>query len=120
MPHRNHRNGSRLSNIKNLITLSYGKGCIWTEKFVAEDLSEEDIVGLVFGFELVATDGAVGASQVAGFPGEVEGAEGDGNVLGELWAGGGVDGCGEGKLLRSRRVSRAWMIFLGSARTGMR
>ena len=37
---------------------------------MAEDLREEDIVGLVFGFELVA----VGAS-------EVEGAEGGGNVL---------------------------------------
>jgi hypothetical protein len=35
-------------------------GCIWTEEFMAEDLCEEDIVGLVFGFELVATDGAVG------------------------------------------------------------
>jgi hypothetical protein len=43
-------------------------------------------------FELVATDGAVGASEVAAFPGLVEGAEGGGNVLGELWAGGGVNG----------------------------
>jgi hypothetical protein len=39
------------------------------EEFVAEDLGEEDIVGLVLGFELVATDGAAGASQVAWFPG---------------------------------------------------
>jgi hypothetical protein len=61
--------GSRLSNVKILITLSYGEGCIWTEEFMAEDLSEEDIVGLVFGFELVATDGAVGASEVSWFPG---------------------------------------------------
>jgi hypothetical protein len=51
---------------------------------MAEDLGEEDIVGLVFGFEAVATDGAVGAAQLAGFPREVEGAEGGGNVLGEL------------------------------------
>jgi hypothetical protein len=29
---------------------------------VTEDLGEEDIVGLVFGFEAVATDGAVGSS----------------------------------------------------------
>jgi hypothetical protein len=36
---------------------------------MAEDLGEEDIVGLVFGFELVATEGAVGASEVAWFPG---------------------------------------------------
>jgi hypothetical protein len=35
---------------------------------MAEDLSEEDIVGDVFGFELVATDGAVGAAQVSWFP----------------------------------------------------
>jgi hypothetical protein len=47
---------------------------------MTEDFSEEDIVCLVFGFEHLATDGAVGASQVAGFPGSVEGAEGGGNV----------------------------------------
>jgi hypothetical protein len=86
------RDGSTLSNVKILITLSYGKGCIRTEEFMAEDLGEEDIVGLVFGFEPVATDGAVGAAEVAGFLGQVEGAEGGGNVLGELGAGGGVDG----------------------------
>jgi hypothetical protein len=57
-----------VSNIKILITLSYGEGCVWAEKFMAEDLSEEDIVGDVFGFELVATDGAVGAAQVSWFP----------------------------------------------------
>jgi hypothetical protein len=56
---------------------------------MTEDLSEEDIACLVFGFEHLATDGAVGASQVAGFPGSVEGAEGGGNVLWELRAGGG-------------------------------
>ena len=54
------RDLSVLSNIKILITLSYGKGCVRTQEFMAEDLCEEDIVGLVFGFELVATDGAVG------------------------------------------------------------
>jgi hypothetical protein len=32
---------------------------------MAEDLCEENIVGLVFGFELVATDGAVGGAEVA-------------------------------------------------------
>jgi hypothetical protein len=58
-----------LSNVKILITLSYGEGGIWTEEFMAEDLGEEDIVGLVSGFEFEATDGAVGASEVAGFPG---------------------------------------------------
>jgi hypothetical protein len=66
---------------------------------MAEDLGEEDIVGLVFGFEAVATDGAVGAPQVAGFPRQVEGAEGGGNVLGELRTGGGVDGLGGRKAL---------------------
>ena len=35
---------------------------------MAEDLGEEDIVGLVFGFELVAADGAEGAAEVAWFP----------------------------------------------------
>jgi hypothetical protein len=90
-----YRNVSGLSNIKILITLSYGKGCVRSEEFVTEDLGEEDIVGDVFWFELVATDGAVGASQVSWFPREVEGAEGGGNVLGELGAGGGVNGlCG--------------------------
>ena len=61
----------RLSAIeyKILITLAYGEGCVRSEEFMAEDLGEEDIVGDVFGFELVATEGAVGASQVAGFPG---------------------------------------------------
>jgi hypothetical protein len=61
--------GSGLSNIKILITLAYGEGSVWTEEFVTEDLGEEDIVGNVFWFELVATDGAVGASQVSWFPG---------------------------------------------------
>ena len=32
---------------------------------MAEDLGEEDIVGLVFGFEPVAADGGVGAAEVA-------------------------------------------------------
>jgi hypothetical protein len=70
---------SVILDIEILVTLSYGEGCIGTE-----DLGEEDIVGDVFGFELVATDGAVGASEVAWFPREVEGAEGGGNVLWEL------------------------------------
>ena len=43
---------------------------------MAEDLGEEDVVGLVSGFELVAADGAVGASEVAGLPGFVQRAEG--------------------------------------------
>jgi hypothetical protein len=32
---------------------------------MSEDLGEEDIVGDVFGFEAVATDGAVGGAEVA-------------------------------------------------------
>ena len=66
---------------------------------MAEDLSEEDIVGLVFGFELVATESAVGAAEVSWFPGQVEGAEGRGHVLWELGAGGGVNGVGGRKAL---------------------
>jgi hypothetical protein len=55
-----YRDGSRLSNVKILIALPDRKGGIWTEEFMSEDLCEEDIVGLVLGFEHVATDGAVG------------------------------------------------------------
>ena len=51
---------------------------------MTEDLGEENIVGNILGFELVATEGAVGAAQVAWFPREVEGAEGGGNGLWEL------------------------------------
>jgi hypothetical protein len=54
------RDVSRLSNVKILITLADRKGCIRSQEFMAEDLCEEDIVGLVLGFELVATDGDVG------------------------------------------------------------
>jgi hypothetical protein len=43
------------------------------QEFVAEDLGEEDIVGLVFGFELVATDGAIGGAEVSWFPGKAQG-----------------------------------------------
>jgi hypothetical protein len=53
-------------------------------------MAEEDIVRSGFWFELVATDGAVGGAQVAGFPELVEGAEGGGNVLGSC--GPGIDG----------------------------
>ena len=61
---------------------------------MAEDLGQEDVVGLVLGFKLVAADGSVGAAEVAGFPGFVQRAESGGNVLGQLRAGGGVDGIG--------------------------
>jgi hypothetical protein len=37
--------GLGLSNVKILITLSYGEGCVRSQEFVAEDLGEEDIVG---------------------------------------------------------------------------
>ena len=43
---------------------------------MAEDLGQEDVVGLVLGFELVAADSAVGRAQVACFPGFVQRAEG--------------------------------------------
>ena len=79
-----------LSNIKILITLSYGDGWVRSKEFMSEDLSEDDIVG----FELVSTDGAVG------------GAEGPVVVLTAL---------GEGKLLRFRS---GWMNVSGSS--GMR
>jgi hypothetical protein len=63
------RNGSGLSNIKILITLSHGEGCVRSQEFMAKDLGEEDIVGDVLGFELVATVGAIGGAEVAGFQG---------------------------------------------------
>ena len=37
-----------------------------------KDLGEEDVVGLVRGFEEVAADGGVGRAQVAWFPGLVQ------------------------------------------------
>ena len=69
-------------DVKILVTLPNRKGCIWPQEFMAEDL------GLVFGFELVAADGAVGRAQVAWFPGFVQRAESVGDVLGQLRAGG--------------------------------
>jgi len=51
---------------------------------MAEDLGQEDVVGLVSGFELVAADGSVGAAEVARFPGFVQRAEGGGDVLRQL------------------------------------
>ena len=47
------------------ITLPDREGGIGTEESMTEDLGEEDIVGDVVGFELVAEDGAVGAAEVA-------------------------------------------------------
>jgi len=44
-------------------------------------MGEEDVIGLVRGFEEVAADGDVGAAEVAWFPGLVQRAEGVGNVL---------------------------------------
>jgi hypothetical protein len=85
---------------------------------VAEDLGEEDIVGLVFGLELVATDGAVGAAQVAGFPREIEGAEGGGNVLGELGAGGGVNGLWGREALEGPESIERLDKFLGVGQDG--
>jgi hypothetical protein len=42
----------------------------------------------------VAADCSIGRAEVARFPGFVQRAEGGGNVLGQLRAGGGVDGIG--------------------------
>ncbi len=72
---------------------------------MAEDLGKEDVIGLVRGFEAVATDGAVGAAEVARFPGFVQRAEGVGNVLWELRAGGGVDGIGARKTFEIPELS---------------
>ncbi|HSZ78605.1 MAG TPA: hypothetical protein VK775_14470, partial [Chthoniobacterales bacterium] len=85
---------------------------------MAEDLGEEDIVGDVFGFELVAADGAVGAAEVTWFPGQVEGAESGGHVLGELWAGGGVNGCGRREAFEVPESVEGLDDFLGVAENG--
>jgi hypothetical protein len=45
---------------------------------VAKDLGQEDVVGLVLGLEPVAANGFVGASEVARFPGLVQGTKGMG------------------------------------------
>jgi hypothetical protein len=37
-----------------LITLSYGKRCVRSQEFMAKDLGQEDVVGLVSWFEHVA------------------------------------------------------------------
>jgi hypothetical protein len=72
-----------------------------------------------FGFELVAAEGAVGAAQVAGFPpGSFQGAEGGGNVLGELWAGGGVHGCGGREALEISESVEGLDKFLGVGQNG--
>jgi hypothetical protein len=108
-----------ISNVKILIALSYRKGCIRSEQLVAEDLGQEDVVGLVSGFELVAADSSVGASEVAGFPGFVQRAEGVGNVLRQLRAGGGVDGIGALEGFEIPESVEGLDDFFGSARTGI-
>ena len=81
---------------------------------MAEDLGQEDVVGLVFGLEPVAADGSVGASEVARFPGLVQGNEGVRNVLWELGAAGGVDGIGAQECFHDAEVlqgadDQAWL-----------
>src|SRR6516162_10329577 len=89
-----YQNASFSHDIEIVIALPDGQRCIRSEQLVAEDLGQEDVVGLVCGFKLVAADGSVGASQIAWFPGFVQRAESGGDVLGQLRAGGGVDGIG--------------------------
>jgi hypothetical protein len=69
-------------NVKILVTLADEERCVRPQELVAEDLGQEDVVGLVLGLEPVAADGSVGASEVARFPGLVQGTEGVGNILG--------------------------------------
>jgi hypothetical protein len=61
--------GSAFYDIEILIALPHRKRCVRSREFMAEDLGEEDVVGLVSGFEAVAADGSVGAAEVAGFQG---------------------------------------------------
>jgi hypothetical protein len=64
---------SSFYDVKILVALPDGEGGGTWEEFVAEDFCDED-VGHVFGFEAVAADSGVGASQVSWFPGLVQGA----------------------------------------------
>lgn len=81
-----------LSNVKILVALPDGEGSGPWEEFMAEDFCNEDVLGHVFGFKEVAADSGVGASQVAWFPGLVQGTEGVGDVLSELRPGGSAEG----------------------------
>jgi hypothetical protein len=107
------RDGSRLSNIKILITLSYGEGCVRSQEFMTEDLSEKDIVGLVLGFEAVAVDGAVGSS--ASGPSFQVG-RGSRRRRKRTWGVGGrwvLTALGEGKLFNDRRAFEGLNKFPG-------
>ena len=88
-----------ISNVEILVALPDGEGGGPWEEFMTEDFCDEDVLGHVYGFKAVAADSGIGASQVAWFPGLVQGAEGVGDVLRELGAGGRVDGIGARKAL---------------------
>ena len=85
-----------------------------------QDLGQEDVVGHVLRLEPVAADGAVGAAQVARFPGKVALAEGDFDLVvkGVLGADMGALGIGVGTDMERRR-SKAARTRFGAARTGM-
>jgi len=87
-----YQNDSIPYDIEILVALPDGEGSGPWEEFMAEDFCDGRCPRSCFGFKAVAADSGVGASQVAWFPGKGEGAEGSRNVLGELRAGGGVDG----------------------------
>ena len=76
-----YQNDSSPCDIEILVALPDGEGSGSWEEFMAEDFCDEDVLGHVFGFESVAADSGVGASQVAWFPGLVQRAEGVGDVL---------------------------------------
>ena len=87
---------------------------------MAEDFCDEDVLGHVFGFKAVATDGGVGASQVSLVSREGRGSR---RQPKRIW---GVEGLvvvltasGEAKLLRERSLASSAMMFFGSARTGI-
>ena len=94
--------GSSNFDVKILITLPDREGCVRPQELVAEDLGQEDVIGLVLRFEAVAADGGVGRAQVAWLPGFVQRAEGGRNVLGSWGLVVVLTASGEGKLLRSR------------------
>ena len=87
---------------------------------MSEDLGEEDIVGDVFELNMWQQMAPQAEGRWPGFQGSSREPKAAETYLGSWGPVVALTALGEGKLLRSRRVSRAWISFLGSARTGMR
>ena len=85
---------------------------------MAEDLGEEDIVGDVLGFELVATVGAIGGAEVAGFQGRSREPKAAETYFGSSRAGGGVNGLGGREAFEIPESVEGLDNFLGVGQNG--